>query len=105
MELMAVIVALAKLKKEGTSATIFTDSKYVSDAVNKGWVFNWERKNFANRKNPDLWKAFLKVFRRHKVKIEWIKGHNNHPQNERCDRLAVMASKGENLPEDDGYQA
>ena len=105
MELMAVIVALAKLKKEGTSATIFTDSKYVSDAVNKGWIFNWERKNFANRKNPDLWKAFLKVFRRHKVKIEWIKGHNNHPQNERCDRLAVMASKGENLPEDDGYQA
>ncbi|WP_300433776.1 ribonuclease HI [Christiangramia sp.] len=105
MELMAVIVALSKLKKPGTPVKVFTDSKYVADAVNKGWVFNWEKKNFAERKNTDLWKAFLKVFRKHQVQLQWIKGHNDHPQNERCDTLAVMASKGKNLPEDTGYKA
>ena len=105
MELMAVIVALSKLKTLGTPAKVFTDSRYVSDAVNKGWIFGWEKKNFVNRKNADLWKAFLKVFRRHKVEFQWIKGHNDHPQNERCDALAVMASKGKDLPADDGYKA
>ncbi len=105
MELMAVIVALSKLKNPGTQATVFTDSKYVADAVNKGWIFGWEKKNFANRKNTDLWKAFLKVYRRHKVKFQWIRGHNNHPQNERCDTLAVIASKGKSLIEDTGYKA
>jgi ribonuclease HI len=105
MELMAVIVALSKLKTPGTPTKVFTDSRYVSDAVNKGWIFGWEKKNFVNRKNADLWKAFLKVFRRHKVEFQWIKGHNDHPQNERCDTLAVMASKGKDLPADDGYKA
>ena len=105
MELMAVIVALSKLKTPGTPAKVFTDSRYVSDAVNKGWIFGWEKKNFVNRKNADLWKAFLKVFRRHKVEFQWIKGHNDHPQNERCDALAVLASKGKDLPADDGYKA
>ncbi len=105
MELMAVIIAISKLKNPGTQATVFTDSKYVADAVNKGWVFGWEKKNFVNRKNSDLWKAFLKVYRRHKVKFQWIKGHNDHPQNERCDALAVIASKGKNLLEDTGYKA
>ncbi|MFV8225412.1 ribonuclease HI [Christiangramia aquimixticola] len=105
MELLAVIEALKKLKTPGTPLKVFTDSKYVSDAVNKGWVFNWEKKNFINRKNTDLWKAFLKEYRKHQVQFQWIKGHNDHPQNERCDALAVAASKEKNLKPDKGYKA
>lgn len=105
MELLAVIVALKKLKNPGTAAVVFTDSKYVADAVTKGWVFGWEKKGFVNRKNSDLWIEFLKQYRKHKVDFQWIKGHNNHPQNERCDTLAVMASKQKNLKKDTGYKA
>lgn len=105
MELLAVIKGLKKLKNPGTHVIVFTDSKYVADAVNKGWVFNWEKKNFINRKNVDLWKAFLQEYRRHNVKFQWIKGHNDHPQNERCDALAVIASKAKNLKKDIGYKA
>ncbi|MEE2773074.1 MAG: ribonuclease HI [Bacteroidota bacterium] len=104
MELLAVIEGLKKLKNPGTSVLVFTDSKYVADAVNKGWVFNWEKKAFVNRKNPDLWMEFLKVYRKHQVKFQWIKGHNDHPQNERCDALAVIASKGKKLLDDKGYK-
>jgi ribonuclease HI len=104
MELLAVIEALKKLKNPDTTATVFTDSKYVADAVEKGWVFNWERKGFKERKNVDLWKEFLKEYRRHKVKFTWIKGHNEHPQNERCDRLAVEASKAKELLTDTGFE-
>ncbi|MBT8318750.1 MAG: ribonuclease HI [Gramella sp.] len=105
MELLAVIVALKQLKNPGTPVKVFTDSKYVSDAVNKGWLFGWEKKNFINRKNKDLWIELLKELRKHQVQFQWIKGHNDHPQNERCDALAVMASKRPNLPEDVGYKA
>ena len=98
MELLAVIDALKKLKKPGVSAIVFTDSKYVADAVNKKWVFGWEKKNFKDRKNADLWIQFLKEIRKHNVSFRWIKGHNDHPQNERCDTLAVAASK------DEGFQ-
>ena len=105
MELLAVIVALKQLKNPGTPVKVFTDSKYVADAVNKGWVFGWEKKGFANRKNSDLWIEFLKEYRKHQVQFQWIKGHNDHPQNERCDALAVNASKRKNLPEDKGYKA
>jgi ribonuclease HI len=105
MELLAVIEALKKLKTPGIPLKVFTDSKYVADAVNKGWVFNWEKKNFINRKNSDLWKSFLKEYRKHQVQFQWIKGHNNHPQNERCDALAVAASKEKNLKPDKGYKA
>ncbi len=104
MELLAVIVALRKLKKPGIHVKVFTDSKYVADAVTKGWVFGWEKKGFINRKNSDLWIAFLQEYRKHRVDFQWIKGHNNHPQNERCDALAVIASKGKNLHEDTGYK-
>jgi ribonuclease HI len=96
MELLAVIVALEKLKNPDTSVLITSDSKYVIDSVIKGWVFGWEKKGFAGKKNPDLWKRFLKVYRTQKVDFRWIKGHNSHPQNERCDQLAVMAAT---LPE------
>lgn len=97
MELLAIIVALQKLKKEQLQVTIITDSKYVENAINKKWVFGWEKKGFTGKKNPDLWIAFLKEYRKHHISIKWIKGHNQHPQNERCDALAVLASK---LPED-----
>lgn len=103
MELLAVIAGLEALKKEGSIVDIYTDSKYVSDAVSLGWVFQWEKKGFKNKKNPDLWQRFLKVYRKHKVKFHWIKGHSNIKENERCDVLAVEASKLPNLPEDKGY--
>ena len=104
MELLAVIDALKKLKKPNVSVLIFSDSKYVVDAVQKNWVFNWEKKNFKDKKNVDLWIEFLKEYRKHKVFFKWIKGHNNHPQNERCDFLAVEASKKPKLLIDEGFE-
>ena len=103
MELLAVIKGLEALKNPNTTIKIYTDSKYVADAVNKGWVFNWEKKNFSKKKNPDLWKRFLKVYRKHQVSLHWVKGHANIKENERCDKLAVNASHGENLLTDEGY--
>lgn len=103
MELIAVIEALKKLKNPGTAALVFTDSKYVVDAVEKKWVLGWEKKAFKDRKNADLWKEFLKEYRKHNIKFQWIKGHNNHIQNERCDMLAVEASRQPNLPPDAGF--
>lgn len=105
MELLAVIEALKKLKNPNTSVIVFSDSKYVVDAVQKAWVFNWEKKSFAGKKNPDLWIEFLKEYRKHQVKFQWIKGHNAHPQNERCDMLAVEASKNKKLLIDEGFEA
>src|SRR5512133_2891616 len=93
MELLAAIAGLEALKKQGTDATLYTDSQYLVNAVNKGWLFNWEQKRFAKKKNPDLWLRFLEVYRKHKVKLIWVKGHNNNPGNERCDALAVEASR------------
>ncbi len=90
---MAVIVALEKLKKQSMEVTIYSDSKYVIDSVQKKWVFNWEKKAFKDKKNPDLWKRYLNIHRKHQVNFQWIKGHNAHPQNERCDKLAVKAAK------------
>lgn len=104
MELLAVIVGLELLKEAPVKVTVFTDSKYVCDAVEKKWIFRWEREGFKKQKNQDLWKRFLIVFRKHKVQIKWIKGHNQHPQNERCDALAVAASKQQNQKEDTGYK-
>lgn len=104
MELLAVIEALKKLKHSNTRVKVFTDSKYVCDAVAKGWLFKWERTGFKGKKNPDLWIEFLKQYRKQKVTLHWIKGHNNHPQNERCDQLAVAASKKDKLLVDKGFQ-
>ncbi len=92
MELLAVIVGLEKLKNPDTKVLVVSDSKYVVDSVVKKWVFGWEKKKFVNRKNADLWQRLLVIYRKHQVDFKWIKGHNNHPQNERCDELAVMAS-------------
>jgi ribonuclease HI len=103
MELHAVITGLEALKSENSLVTVYTDSRYVSDAIEKKWVFSWEKKGFAGKKNPDLWKRFLKIYQKHHVKFVWIKGHAAIPENERCDFLAVTASQGDNLPEDTGY--
>ena len=104
MELLAVIVGLEKLNKNDSQVQVFSDSKYVVDAVDKKWVFSWEKKNFKGRKNSDLWKRFLIVYRKHKVSFTWVKGHAGHTENEKCDILAVEASENEQLMIDHGYE-
>lgn len=104
MELLAVIVGLEKLKNKGTKVLVISDSKYVVDSVVKKWVFGWEKKGFVGKKNPDLWQRFLKIYRIHSVDFKWIKGHNNHSQNERCDELAVYAASQKNLVADAFYE-
>jgi ribonuclease HI len=104
MELMAVVVALEALKIPGSDVTIYTDSKYVADAVEKGWVFNWVAKRFKGKKNADLWLRFLEIYKKHQVRFVWVKGHADNPLNERCDELAVKASFLPDLKEDSGYQ-
>jgi ribonuclease HI len=103
MELLAVIIGLEALKKPMSKVVVYTDSKYVADSVEKGWLFQWESKAFKKKKNPDLWIRFLKVYRKHKVRFIWIKGHNNNKENELCDRLAVEAYRSDSLREDSGY--
>lgn len=103
MELLAVIVALEKIKVKNAEVEIYTDSKYVSDAVEKEWVFNWEKKNFKDKKNQDLWIRFLKIYNLHNIKFIWVKGHSNNKYNDRCDKLANNAAKSNNLIEDIGY--
>ena len=105
MELLAVIVALEALKIENSHVDIYTDSRYVCDAVEKGWLFSWEKNNFKKKKNIDLWQRFLLVFRKHKVKFHWVKGHANIAENERCDQLAVKASQEGMLLQDEGYES
>lgn len=104
MELLAVIVGLEKIKNLHTKVLVVSDSKYVVDSVEKKWVLGWEKKGFVDRKNADLWKRFLKIYRKHQVDFKWIKGHNNHPQNERCDELAVYASGLPTLSVDTFYE-
>lgn len=103
MELLAVIRGLETLKRKNLKVKIYTDSRYVSDAVNQGWVFNWEAKRFKKKKNVDLWQQFLELYRNYAVTFIWIKGHASIPENERCDQLAVEASHEEELLEDTGY--
>lgn len=103
MELLAVIVGLEALKIPGSVVDIYTDSKYVADAVLKGWVFAWAKKDFAKKKNADLWNRFLKIYPKHTVRFHWIKGHAGHSENERCDQLAVLASSGTHLEADHWY--
>ena len=104
MELLAVIIALENVKKENSSITVYSDSKYVIDSVEKKWVFGWEKKNFNKKKNPDLWIRFLKIYRKQKVHFIWIKGHANNKENERCDELAVQAADSNNLLIDGWYE-
>ena len=104
MELLAVIVGLEKIKTPNSKVLVVSDSKYVVDAVEKKWVFGWEKKGFKDKKNPDLWKRFLPLYRRQQVKFHWIKGHAGHKENERCDQLATHAAdNGPWLP-DTGFE-
>jgi ribonuclease HI len=103
MELLAAIVGLEALKIENSQVTIYTDSKYVSDAVEKGWIWNWMKIRFKGKKNEDLWLRFIKIYQKHQVKFVWVKGHANIPENERCDQLAVEASMKPRLKKDTGY--
>jgi ribonuclease HI len=105
MELLAVIVALEILKVEGSDVTIYTDSKYVSDAINQKWIYSWVKKGFKKVKNPDLWKRFLAIYPKHTIKFVWVKGHADNKENNLCDRLAVEASKSKNLLVDEYFEA
>ena len=104
MELLSVIVALETLKKEGSDVVVYSDSKYVVEAVEKGWVFGWEKKGFKKKKNVDLWLRFLKIYPKHNVRFVWVKGHANNIENERCDRLAVDAAEGGDFSIDSEYE-
>ena len=105
MELLAVIVGLRELKNTEVAVTVVSDSKYVVDAINKGWLRSWVKKGFKDKKNPDLWRLMIPLIDKYNPTFQWVKGHNNHPQNERCDALAVQASKQPNLPADTGYES
>lgn len=103
MELLAVIIALETIKTDRAEVTVYSDSKYVVEAIEKGWVFEWVKKGFKKKKNPDLWRRFLNIYPKHKVKFIWVKGHAGNSLNERCDQLAVEAANGSDLLEDKGY--
>ena len=105
MELMAVIAGLEALKTENIPVTIYSDSKYVVDAVEKKWVFGWQKKGFSGKANADLWTKFLSLYRKYNIKFVWVKGHAGHPENERCDQLAVASALSPNLLIDHGYEA
>jgi ribonuclease HI len=104
MELLSVIVALEAIKSPSDNVQIFSDSKYVVDSVEKKWVFGWQKKGFKGKKNIDLWKRFLVIYPKHKVKFNWVKGHAGNEYNEICDTLAVEAADGDNLLVDKGYE-
>lgn len=105
MELLAVIEALKLLNDKAIdkNITIYTDSKYVMDAVTKGWVYNWQKKGFKDKANPDLWRKFLRIYPKYKVQFEWVKGHSGDKENERCDKLAKAAAESKDLATDSGY--
>jgi ribonuclease HI len=105
MELLSVIVALETIKKEGIDVIVYSDSKYVLDAINLGWLFSWQKKGFKDKANPDLWRRYLLIYKKFNVKYIWVKGHASNKENNRCDELAVAASKGGNLLVDEGYEA
>ncbi len=105
MELLAVIIGLESLKVEQANVTVFSDSKYVVDAVEKGWLKNWLKKDFKGKKNKDLWLRFHNIYQKHKVKLQWVKGHAGIPENEHCDQLAVDAAESSNLKVDEGFES
>lgn len=105
MELLALIVALEELKTNEIPVKIYSDSKYVLDSITKGWVFGWKQKGFKGKKNADLWERYLRLHPKFKLQFEWVRGHNGHPENERCDFLAVAASDKLPLLVDEGYEA
>jgi len=104
MELLAVCIGLESLKNLNQEVVIFSDSKYVIDSIDKKWVFGWVKKGFAGKKNKDLWLRFLQSYKLHQVKFTWVKGHAGHPENERCDVLAVLGAKSKELQIDSVFE-
>lgn len=104
MELLAVIVALRSLTREGVNIIIYTDSSYVVNSVEKGWVFNWQRTGFKGKKNADLWMQFLELYPKHNIKFQWVKGHANNAGNNRCDELATAAADSGKWLVDEVYE-
>jgi ribonuclease HI len=104
MELLAVIVAIETLTREGLNIKIYTDSKYVVDAVEKKWVFGWVKKQFKDKKNKDLWLRFLGLYKKHSIQFIWVKGHASNKENNRCDELATQAADNGNLLVDTWYE-
>ena len=105
MELLGVIVSLEALKKEESNVTVYSDSKYVIDAIDKKWVFGWQKKGFKGKKNQDLWKRYLLLHPKFKINFHWVKGHAGHPENERCDELAVEAADSNDHLIDEVFEA
>ena len=104
MELLGVIIALESLKTNHHPVEIYSDSKYVVDAIEKKWVFGWKQKNFKGKKNVDLWKRYLPLHTKFNPKFHWVKGHAGHPENERCDKLAFDIADSGNLHIDFEYE-
>jgi ribonuclease HI len=104
MELLAVITALESLKKTGIPVTIYSDSQYVVNAIEKGWIWKWQKNGFKKKANADLWRRYIPLHEKYKPRLVWVKGHAGHPENERCDELSVKAAKGKNLKIDRAYE-
>lgn len=104
MELLAVIKGLEAIKVDGIPVKIYSDSKYVVDAITKGWIWGWQKKGFKDKKNPDLWKRYIPLHLKYKPQFQWVKGHAGHPENERCDQLAVAAAESPSLSIDEFYE-
>lgn len=104
MELLAVIEGLTMLKTNHIPVTIFSDSKYVIDTIQKDWLSKWIRTGFKGKKNRDLWERYYSLSKSFQIQLVWVRGHNGHPENERCDELAVMAATGKSLAIDEGYE-
>ena len=104
MELLAVIKGLEELKVEGIPVTVYSDSKYVVDAVQKGWLWGWQKTGFKNKKNVDLWKRYIPLHMKYKPRFVWVRGHAGNLENERCDQLAVAAAGSADLQVDEGYE-
>lgn len=105
MELMGVITGLEAIKNEGQEINIYSDSKYVIDPIEKKWLIGWQKKDFKDKKNPDLWKRLIPLLKKHKVTFHWVRGHAGHAENERCDELAVAACTNSMLLIDQGYES
>ncbi len=105
MELMGVITGLEAIKDTGQEINIYSDSKYVIDPIEKNWLIGWQKKEFKDKKNPDLWKRLIPLLKKHKVTFHWVRGHAGHVENERCDELAVAACTNSILQIDHAYES
>jgi ribonuclease HI len=104
MELMAVIAGLEALKRDGLNIIVYSDSAYVVKAVQEKWLHGWISKDFAGKKNKDLWLRLYRLLHQHSVEFVWVKGHGQNPHNNRCDELATRAADGKKLQVDEGFE-